>query len=88
MLCCGLLVIGSIVQVIATLWGGSQLQLLLEKEQKREAKTDLMRTTFIKHLETQAAVMRLVCLNVSKNEKDRADCMVPVPEMISRGADN
>jgi len=87
-LCCGIIAIGTAVQVGATLWAGSQVKILLEKDQKRDASTDNMRRTIIKYSEAQATVMRTVCLNVAKSERDRADCMVPVPEVTSKGPEH
>lgn len=87
-LCCGLIAIGSVLQIGATLWAGSQVKVLIDKDRERDVATETMRTTIIKFSESQAMVMRMVCLNTAKSEKDRADCLVPVPTVTPRAVDH
>lgn len=86
--CVGLIAFGSIVQVGATLWAGSQVTLLIKKDEQRDIQTENMRKTIIEFSRSQAAVLRTVCLNVSHSDKDRADCLIPSPEISSKGSDH
>jgi hypothetical protein len=80
-LCCGLIAVGSVVQVGATLWAGTQVKALIERDEKRDESTDTMRAAFIKFSGSQAAILRKVCLNTMRTDKDLADCLVPTPDM-------
>lgn len=87
-LCLGLMTLSSIVQIAATLWAGSQVQLMLERELQRTQETTSMRQTIIQNAQVQAAMLRRVCLNVAKTENDRADCMASVPPVTPKGGGN
>jgi hypothetical protein len=85
-LCCGLIALGSVVQVGATLWAGTQVKTLIERDQKRDEATDNMRAAFVKFSESQATLLRKVCVNTMRTEKDLADCIVPTAEILPKGA--
>lgn len=78
-LCLGLITVAAIIQIAATFWAGSQVKLQLDGQRARDLQTEAMRTTIIKHGESQAIVLRRLCLNVSKTDEQKQECLALAP---------
>lgn len=84
-LCCGLITLASIAQIGATLWAGTQVALLIERDRQDKTQVAAMRQALVQHAESQTQTLRRVCLNSARTDNDRLDCLAPPPPAGPRG---
>ena len=82
-LCLGIIAVGMIVQISATVWAGSQVKILLDGQLARDQQVHDVRERLFKNTEAQAFVLRRLCLNTLKDEKERAECLVIGPNLTT-----
>jgi hypothetical protein len=80
-LCLGVTALSGIFQITATLWAGSQLRTLLDKQAERDTVVDNARARLFKSTEAQAIVLRRLCLNTARDEKERSECLSVAPAL-------
>lgn len=80
-LCLGITAIASLLQITATLWAGSQLKESMEQAKKRDDRTLERRTFLTKTAEAQAVVLRRLCLNLARDDKEKAECLTVAPPL-------
>lgn len=80
-LCLGIIAVGQVVQTGATLWAGSQVKVLLTTQKTRDEETDLNRARLFKNTEAQINVVRRLCLNTAKDDKDKTECLAVGPPL-------
>lgn len=80
-LCLGIIATSSIVQITATLWAGSQLRTLLDTQAARDNEVNKVRERLFKNTEAQAIVLRRLCLNVARDEKEKTECLAVGPTL-------
>lgn len=86
-LCLGLITVISIAQMVTMIWVGNQVKVAIDGEKRRDGETKSMRETIIKAAEAEANILRRVCLNVAKSERDQQECLALVPHVSpQRGA--
>ena len=78
-LCLGVMTVSSILLIVATLWAGSQAKEMIEQSRKREQAATVMREGLAKNAESQALVLRRLCLNLSQSARDKEDCRILAP---------
>ena len=78
-ICLGILVVTNIVNIAAVLWAGSQVRVSLDTSKTMALDADRFRKGFAKNIEAQAIVLRRLCLNTSKEERDRTECLTLAP---------
>lgn len=78
-LCLGISMIASILQVTATLWAGSQVNNWFKRQAVTARETTEVRQQLVKQAEVSAMVLRRVCLNVAKTDADKQECLIIAP---------
>jgi len=81
-LCLGIIAVGSIIQITATIWAGSQIKVLLDGQKLRDEETARVRQSLFKSTEAQSLVLRRLCLNVAKDEKEKSECLSVGPALL------
>jgi hypothetical protein len=83
-LCLGLIVATNIVLILAVLWAGSQVKMSLDLTRANAADADRMRKGLTRAAEAQGMVLRRLCLNTIKEERDRAECLAVAPPITEQ----
>lgn len=81
-LCLGITALASIIQITVTLWAGSQLKQQMEQQQARDDQLVKRREFLTKNTEAQAMVLRRLCLNVARDDKEKAECLAAAPAPV------
>ena len=78
-LCVTLITIAAGAQIVCMIWFGNQLKLAAGVARAREAKSDVIRQALFKNTESQAIVLRRLCLNTAKTDDDKKECLTVGP---------
>lgn len=85
-LCLGITTLTSIIQIAATVWAGSQVKAWMDGQHEKDHQTEKVRMALFRNTEASNIVLRRLCLNTAKTDKDQQECLSLAPPMPSPDA--